>query len=535
MTPEQLATITDVQTLQGLVMEKLDAISVRERDLTESRRRLAEREEALVKTQRQLHARTVLVDKLTHEVMRLRRLQFSARSERMSAEQRDLFEAAVAADIAALESQIEAAQAEAADTPTPRAPRRQPRRQPLSADLPRETTVHEPASCDCPQCAGVLVRIGEHVCEKLAVKPLEFYVQRDVYPQYACRACDTVIAEPVAPALIERGQAAPSLLAQVVVAKYADHLPLYRQQAVYARSGIDLSRSTLAEWTGAVGFHLQPLVARLQAMLREQPVLHADETPVAQLDPGSGKTKRAYLFAYRSTAGPPVVVFDYADSRSGKHAREFLRGWRGALMVDDYAGYKALFRDGVTELGCWVHVRRKFVEVARASGSVIAEEAVRRIGELYRIEALARDLEVEARHAHRQQHARPVVEALHAWLTELSSKALGGSALSKAVQHALGRWPALVRYLDDGRHPIDNNPIENAIRPVAVGRKNWLFAGSYSAGQRAASIMSLLATAKANGLDPHAWLSEVLARLPTTKDRDIDSLLPIEGWQPASD
>jgi len=451
MTPQQLATITDVQILRALVSEQLAVIGERES-------RLAQREEALVKTQRQLHAKTVLVDKLTHELARLRQLQFSARSERMSVEQRDLFDAAVAADIAAIEAQIEAARAEAPDPPT--ATKRQPRREPLPAELPRETTVHEPAACDCPQCAGALVRIGEHVSEKLAVKPLEFYVQRDVYPQYACRACDTVVAEPVAPALIERGQAAPSLLAQVVVAKYVDHLPLYRQQAVYARSGIDLSRSTLAEWTGAVGFHLQPLVARLQARLLAQPVLHADETPVAQLDPGSGKTQRAYLFAYRSTAGPPVVVFDYANSRSGTHARQFLGDWRGALMVDDYAGYKALFRDGVTELACWVHVRRKFVEVAKASGSVIAEEAVRRIGELYRIEALVRDLDPETRHAHRQQHARPVVEALHAWLVDLSAKALGGSALSKAVQHALGRWSALVRYLDDGRHPIDNNPIE---------------------------------------------------------------------------
>lgn len=336
-----------------------------------------------------------------------------------------------------------------------------------------------------------------------------------------------MVGEPVAPALIERGQAAPSLLAQVVIAKYVDHLPLYRQEAVYARSGIDLTRSTLAEWIGAVGFHLQPLVERLRALMLEQAVLHADETPLAVLDPGTGKTHRSYLFAYRSTAGPPLMVFDYAPSRSGKHARQFLGDWRGALMVDDKAGYKALFREGVTELACWVHVRRKFVEVAQASGSAVAEEAVRRIGVLYRIEAEARDLAPEARQARRQAYARPAVEALHTWLVELSVKVLGGSALSKAVHHALGRWPALVRYLEDGGYPIDNNPVENVIRPVAVGRKNWLFAGSHSAWQRAAAIMSLLATAKANGLDPHAWLTDVLTRLPTTKQRDIDSLLPL--------
>ncbi|MBX3724473.1 MAG: IS66 family transposase [Xanthomonadales bacterium] len=221
------------------------------------------------------------------------------------------------------------------------------------------------------------------------------------------------------------------------------------------------------------------------------------------------------------------MVFEYASSRSGKHARQFLGDWRGALMVDDYGGYKALFRDGVTELACWVHVRRKFVDVAQASGSTIAQEAVRRIAALYAVEAGARDLTAQARHAWRQQHARPLVEALHAWLLDLSGKALGGSALSKAVHHALGRWPALVRFLDDGDYPLDNNPVENAIRPIAIGRKNWLFAGSDSAGQRAAAIMSLLATAKANGLDPHAWLTGTLTRLPTTLQRDIDSLLPL--------
>jgi transposase len=325
-------------------------------------------------------------------------------------------------------------------------------------------------------------------------------------------------------------------LAQVLLAKYTDHLPLYRQQTIYARAGVELARSTLADWVGACGIALQPLADRLREKLQEQACLHADETPVDTLDPGSGKTQQSYLFAYRSTAGPPIVVFDYATSRSGKHAREFLGDWRGALMVDDYAGYKALFREGVTELACWVHVRRKFVEVVQASGSPLAQEAVERIGALYRIEAEAKNqgLQGEALRAYRQQHAAPRLTELHDWLQTQGLKALKNSGLSKAVNHALGRWSALLRYLDDGGRPIDNNPIENAIRPITLGRKNWLFIGGTNAGPRAAAIMSLVATAKANGLCPQSWLTDVLTRLPTTRNREIDSLLPVEGWAPVS-
>lgn len=502
MTPAQLAAITDVQTLHGLVLEKLDEIARRQRD----------------------------IDALTLEVARLRGLRFAAKTETLNAVQRGLFEDAVDEEIGAA-GQVQAQ----ADDDSAREKRRRkpgPRREALPAHLPRETQTHEPASCTCPQCRGALSKIGEHVSEKLAVKPLAFYVKRDVYPQYACRACETVVAEPVPAAIIDRGQAAPSLLAQVVIGKYADHLPLYRQQAQYLRAGVELARSTLAEWVGAVGVVLEPLLARLRERLHAQVTLHADETPVRTLDPGSGKTLRSYLFAYRSTAGPPMVMFDYAEGRSGKYAQAFLGSWRGALMVDDYAGYKALFAQGVTELACWVHVRRKFVEVAQHSDSPLAHEAVRRIAELYRIEAEAADLAPAARTLWRQTHAGPVLASLHAWLTEVSHKHLGGSTLAKAVNHALGRWPALLRYLDDGAYPIDNNPIENAIRPIALGRKNWLFVGSTRAGPRAAAIMSLIATAKANGLCPHAWLTDVLTRLPSTKQRDIDTLLPIAGWQP---
>jgi transposase len=226
----------------------------------------------------------------------------------------------------------------------------------------------------------------------------------------------------------------------------------------------------------------------------------------------------------------PIMVFDYAANRSGKHAQRFLGDWRGALMVDDYAGYKALFQREVTELGCWAHARRKFVDLHKASGSEIASEAMQRIATLYRIEAEARDLAPEARYTYRRQNARPALDDLKRWLDLTRPQVLGASGTLTAIDYTLKRWAALVRYLEDGRFPIDNNPIENAIRPVALGRKNWLFAGSETAGRRAAALMSLLATAKANGLDPHAWLTDVLTRLPTMLDRDLGDLLP-HRWQ----
>lgn len=446
----------------------------------------------------------------------------------MNPEQRALFDEAVAADIAAVQTQIESLR-------SPSAPRQQvqPKRVALPAHLPRVETRHEPESCTCGRCGKALTPIGEHVSEKLDCKPLEFFVRRDVHPQYACRACETITAVPVPPALVDRGIAAPGLLAQVLIAKYVDHAPLYRQEGIFARSGVAIPRSTLAEWVGVCGVRLQPLVEALKTELLTQPVLHADETPVALLDPGAGKTQRAYLFAYAAATGAnPIIVFDFCDSRSGKHAARFLGDWRGALMVDDFAGYNALFTQGITELGCMAHARRKFFDLHQASKSTQALEALNRIAELYRIEATVMDLDPQDRHRYRWQHAKPRLDDLHRWLLTLRQATLAGSGLARAIDYSLKRWSALTRYLDDGRYPIDNNRIENAMRPIALGRRNWLFVGSESAGRRAAAIMSLLATAKANGHEPHAWLLDVLTRLPTTLNRDIAQLLP-HRWTPA--
>ena len=530
-----LNAITDVETLRALVAEKVAAISAQQRRIDCHEALIAERD-------RSIHFKDTRIAALTAEIARLRRAQFSAKSERMDPDQRVLFDESMAADIAAVEAELAAlrsAPAQAKDRS-----RKTPQRRSLPADLPRIETRHEPASCDCATCGRALVSIGEHVSEKLDCEPLKFFVRRDIYPQYACKTCETIVAEPVAPAILDRGLAAPGLLAQVVIQKYTDHLPLYRQEAIFARSGIELSRTSLAEWIGVVGLRLQPLVDALRSQLLNEPIVHADETPVAQLNPGAGKTKRAYLFAYAAqgwardeddenakATQAPIIVFDYCASRAGKHAKDFLGDYAGALMVDDYAGYKALFTKTITELGCWAHARRKFFEAYKASKSPIAEEAIRYIANLYRIEAASHEMDHEARRDYRRRHAQPLLDALKIWLDDLRPKVLGNTSLRKAIDYTLKRWSALIRYLDDGRYPIDNNPIENAIRPIAVGRKNWLFAGSETAGRRAAAIMSLLATAKANSVDPHAWLTDVLTRLPTTLDRDIGDLLP-HTWKP---
>jgi transposase len=374
-----------------------------------------------------------------------------------------------------------------------------------------------------------LVKISEDISERLDIEPARFFVHRDIRPQYACRTCETITAAPVPAAIIDGGMAAPGLLAWVAVSKYTDHLPLYRIEQIAARQGVLLARSTLAAWIGRIGVALQPLSDRLAQLLRERSCLHADETPVRQLNPGTGKTHHAYLWAYRSNdlePGPRIVVFDYQTGRAGAHARAFLAGWRGPLMVDDYVGYKAMFAEGVTELACLAHVRRKFFDLHAANASPIAAEALRYIGQLYAIEQQASSLNATGRQQLRQEQAQPLLTQWHAWLLATQQKVAAGSGTEKVITHALKRWPALLRYAESGTLPIDNNPVENAIRPIAIGKKNWLFAGSERAGRRAAAIQSLLATAKLNGLEPLAWLTNTLEKLPACPNSQIDSLLP---------
>jgi transposase len=493
--------------------------------------------EQITRRDNELRFAQTKIQALTLELAHLRRMRFGARSEALTADQRDLFQETWASDIAAAEAELAKQAALIATEPTlPRAPRPRAGRQPLPEHLPRIEHHHEPTSCTCGQCGNDLTKIGEDVSEQLDVEPARFFVHRHIRPQYACRACETITAASIPPAVIDGGLAAVGLYVWVLIGKYLDHLPLYRLEQIAARDNVMLSRSTMAQWVGRIGVALQPLAERLAELLRERSVLHADETPVAQLDPGKGKTHRAYLWAYRSNVletGPPIVVFDYQTSRAGRHAREFLAGWRGHLMVDDFSGYKALFTDGVTELGCLAHARRKFFDLNAATANPIALEALNRIAALYVIEANARDMwpeashTIEARTQWRQEHAQPLLDSMHDWLRQTRRIVANGSGLAKAIDYSLKRWDALSRYATDGRLPIDNNPVENIIRPIAIGKKNWLFTGSERAGKRAAAIQTLLGTAKLNGLDPAAWLRETLEKLPTCLNSEIDSLLPL--------
>jgi transposase len=391
---------------------------------------------------------------------------------------------------------------------------------------------HEPDSTTCG-CGCQLKRIGEDIAEKLDYQPGIFTVERHVRGKWVCNRCQTLVQAPVPAQNVDKGIPTAGLLAHVLVAKYADHAPLYRQQRIFARAGLALPDSTLAQWVGACGVQLQPLVDALQAELLAQPVLHADETPVAMLKPGNGKTHRAYLWSYCGTTFSAVkgVVFDFAESRGGRHADAFLGEWRGTLVCDDYSGYKALFKVGVTEAGCMAHARRKFHELWANHSSEIAGEAIKLFGVLYDVEREVRDLDPVLRHEIRQQKGRPAADTLHAWLVAQRQRVPDGSATAKAIDYSLGRWRALTRYLDDAAIPIDNNWIENQIRPIAIGRNNWLFAGSLRAGQRAAAVMSLIHSARLNGHDVYAYLKDILERLPAHPATRVAELLP-HRWTP---
>jgi transposase len=471
------------------------------------------------------------IDQLTHEMAVLKRWKFGGRSEQLQGEQKTLFDETVDADLAAIELELDALRGGPA-VPTPK---EQPKRAALPANLPRREIRHEPESTVCG-CGCEMRRIGEDVSEKLDYVPGTFTVESHVRGKWACAKCQTLIQAPVPASVIDKGIPTAGLLAQVLVSKYADHAPLYRQEQMFARAGMAIPRSTLGAWVGACGVQLQPLVDALRTVMLGSSVLHADETPVAMLKPGAGKTHRAYLWSYGTTQHDAIkaVVYDFAEGRAGHHAREFLGAWRGTLVCDDYGGYKALFETGaITEAGCMAHARRKFHELWANHKSVLAEEALKLFGALYDVEREAADLKIEARRRLRESRSKPIADTLHAWLTLHRQKATDGTAMAKAIDYSLKRWAALTRFLDDPAVPIDNNWIENRIRPVALGRSNWLFAGSLRGGQRAAAVMSLIQSARLNGHDPYAYLRDVLERLPTQPNSRIEELLP-HRWTPCA-
>lgn len=481
--------------------------------------------ELTVRLMAEVKHKQALIDKLTHENALLKRMKFAAQSERFDAEQFSLLDDSVAEDV---QSDADTTVAQAIGHSL----RAQPKRQLLPPQLPRREVLHEPESTVC-QCGCQMKRIGEDIAEKLDYVPGVFTVERHIRGKWACRTCERLVQAPVAAHVIDKGIPTAGLLAHVLVAKFADHLPLYRQEAIFTRAGYAVPRSTLAQWVGACGVQLQPLVDALRAEVLSHPVLHADETPVAMLKPGTGKTHRAYLWAYAPGAFEDIraVIYDFCESRAGAHARAFLEGWHGSLVCDDFSGYKALMAQGITEVGCLAHARRKFFDLHATSKSLVAQSALQQFGKIYEVERGLQWSSTEERLNERQARSGPLLDALHCWMVQTRQKVPEGSAIARAIDYSLKRWEALTRFASDGRLPIDNNYIENQIRPVAIGRNNWLFAGSLRAGQRAAAIMTLIQSAKLNGHDPFAYLKDVLERLPTLPASRVDDLLP-HRWQP---
>ena len=491
---------------------------------------LAERDGVIARQGQEVVFKQVLIDKLTHENALLKRMKFAAQSERFSAEQKSLLDESLDEDLQAVADEIEQATPPVAG----RQDKQVPKRAPLPTNLSRREIRHEPESTTCA-CGCQMKRIGEDVAEKLDYAPGVFTVERHIRGKWACAQCETIHQMPVDPHIIDKGIPTTGLLAQVLVAKYADHLPLYRQEAIFGRAGLAIPRSTLAQWVGSCGVQLQPLVDAMRTELLQRRVLHADETPVSMLKPGNGKAHRAYLWAYATGAFENIkaVVYDFCESRSGEHARRFLGDWRGSLTCDDFSGYKALIASGVTEVGCLAHARRKFFDLHAANQSQIAEVALQQFARVYEIEREVKEIATDQRQTIRQQQTKPLLDALHQWMVLQRQKVPEGSASAKALDYSLRRWEALTRFVDDGQLPVDNNWIENQIRPIAIGRNNWLFAGSLRAGQRAAAVMTLIQSARLNGHDPYAYLKDVLARLPTQRVSLVHELLPHRWFAPS--
>jgi transposase len=491
----------------------------------------------------ELRSKGTLIEKLKAELVLLRRARFGSSSEKVerAIEQLEL----------ALED-IETGEAE--DRPENNASpsegkKTKPSRQPLPDHLPRETHLHE-ADTICPDCGGGdFLKAGEDVSEVLEYIPASFRVVRHVRPRFVCKDCDTKLQAEMPSMPIIRGKPGPGLIAHVLTAKYCDYLPLYRQSGIYAREGVKIPRSTMADWVGRSSALMAPLIEALRAHVFAGHRLHGDDTPVPVLEPGRGKTRQGRLWSYVRDGrpwnedAPPAAAYFYSPDRKGVHPQTHLKGFTGTLHADGYAGFKALYQEQlpngkpkIVEAACWAHARRKFFDLTAAVPAPLAEEALKRIGELYDIEKAIRGSPPDMRRETRQEKTKPKIKALKAWFERELTRLPGKSPVAGAIRYALSRWKALCRFLDDGTIEIDNNAAERSIRPIALGRKNWLFAGSDRGGTRAAAILSLIETAKMNGLDPEAYLRDVLTRIADHPISRIDELLPwnITGKEKAS-
>ena len=508
----------------NVTLPNLDGLSI-----AELKALLREQHAQLVTKDAQLLSYSVEIEALKLQILQLRRLQFGKRSEKREQQIEQLELWVEQLESAAAQRSCELAEQGAA---TPAVDAAKPRRV-FPAHLPRETNTIMPRDEACPDCGGALTHLGEDVSEMLELEPVRFKVIRHVRPKLACTRCDTIVQAPAPARPIDRGMAGPGLLAHVLVGKFADHVPLYRQAEIYAREGVELDRTLLAQWVGNTAAVLAPLTDALRKHVFAADVVHADDTPLPVLAPGRGTTKTGRLWTYvrdeRPCAGEaaPAVWFAYSPDRKGENPQAHLKDFAGIMHADGYAGFAKLYEGGqVREAACWAHVRRKFFDLHEANGSAIAGEMLDRIGALYAIEKAIRGRPPDERRTVRRQRSRPLLDALHAWLQQTLATLSRKSALAKAIFYALHRWEALCRFCDHGRIEIDNNAAERALRCVALGRKNFLFAGSDAGGDRAAELYSLLGSAKLNGFNLEAFLREVLTRIADHPINRIAELLP---------
>jgi transposase len=492
--------------------------------------------------------KTLEIEKLKFQIAKLRRMQFGRSSERINRqiEQLELqledLEAGAAEGAAKDEEATrDEAEAEAAEPLPPARERNKPKRKPLPEHLPRQEVVHQPAgdgACICPDCGKGMAKLGEDVTEVLDYVPGRFQVIRHVRPKYACCACDAMTQAPAPPMPTPRGRATPATLAHLLVAKYCDHLPLYRQSEIYAREGVELDRSTLSDWVGQAAWLLDPVVAGIRKHVFAAEKIHADDTTVPVLEPGLGRTKTGRLWVYvrddRPFCGeaPPAAAYFYSPDRGGEHPTAHMATFTGFLQADGYAGFDSLYNPArskpgpITEVACWAHCRRKIFDVWEATKSPVAKEALDRIAAVYAIEDKARFAPVAERVEHRKETA-PLLEKFFTWAEATEAKLSAKSPLAEAFRYTIKRREALTRFVTDGRLEADNNIAENAMRKIALGRRNFLFAGSDSGGERAASIYTLVMTARLNGLNPEVYLKDVLTKIAEghTINR-IDELMP---------
>ncbi len=526
--PDNLPTNPDA--LRELVWQLLREQEEKE---AEHALHLAEIQQQLAQKDHHISVRDATIARLESTLAKLQRWRFGRRSEKLSPDQISLWEETLDTEIAAAEVELEAIRAERVATPSESqakvTPKRHPGRMKLSDTLPRVEIYHAAEHGTCAQCGSALEPIGEEVTEKIDYVPGHFQVIRHIRPKLACRPCGTLESPALPAQVIDKGMPTARMIAQVLTAKHVDHIPLYRQEAQYLRAGVPISRATLCSWLGQGEYWIRILAQACKSALLEGRILHADETPLPVLRPGSGKTDKAYLWVYRSQADAPhpMVVFAYAPDRKGSHPQTFLGNWQGILQTDDYSGYDALYRTGrITEAGCWAHVRRHFYDINQRAPSPVAQQALLQIAKLYAIEAESKDDPPEQKVRIRQQRAGPLLESFYAWLTEKQMQVAPKSAIAKAIGYTLRRWQALILYLGEGRLGMDNNPVERAIRGVAIGRKNFLFAGNDAGGERAASFYTLIETCKLNGVEPFSYLCDVLDKLPTWPNKRLHELLP---------